>query len=226
VVVACTIASNAAGGPGGGYYLGTAGSGGGVFTYDTVAAPGGLLNNVVARNAGQSPDVSGPFNSLGHNLIGITNGSSGFTAMGDLVGSSVSPLDPQIAALADNGGPTMTMALLPGSPAIETGTMLGVPTTDQRSIARPQGNAADIGAYEFEFVPLFVSARLQAPSDLRLQFCGLPNHTYTFQSSTNLQDWIDVTNLCAGANGLGEFSCQDAGVSNKRFFRTKALVLP
>lgn len=55
-------------------------------------------------------------------------------------------LDPMLGPLANNGGPTQTMALLPGSPAIDTAA--NCPATDQRGVSRPQGSACDIGAYE------------------------------------------------------------------------------
>lgn len=228
-VVACTIVANAAGGGGGGFAVGAVGYGGGVYTWDAYGSAGrsgGFLSNLIALNTGNGPDLYGGFHSLGSNLIGLTNGCSGFTAAGDLVGSSAAPLDPEIASLADNGGPTMTMALLPGSPAIEAGPFLGVPATDQRGVARPQGNAADIGAYEFEFTPQIISARFQPPSAFWLKCCGLPNQICALLTSTNLLDWFEVTNLCSGANGLCEFTCPDAGDSNKRFFRTKAVVGP
>src|SRR6185369_5191626 len=54
-----------------------------------------------------------------------------------------------LGALASNGGPTQTHALLSGSPAINAGTATGALTTDQRGVARPQGAAVDIGAVEF-----------------------------------------------------------------------------
>jgi large repetitive protein len=58
--------------------------------------------------------------------------------------------DPVLGPLADNGGPTRTHALLPGSPAIET-AVSGCATiaTDQRYVTRPQGSHCDIGAFEF-----------------------------------------------------------------------------
>jgi predicted outer membrane repeat protein len=54
--------------------------------------------------------------------------------------------DPKLGTLADNGGPTRTIALLAGSPARNAGA--GCPATDQRGVARPQGSACDVGAYE------------------------------------------------------------------------------
>jgi hypothetical protein len=57
--------------------------------------------------------------------------------------------DPKLGPLADNGGPTLTMALLPGSPAIDAGNTSLAPATDQRGFPRPAGLAADIGAFEY-----------------------------------------------------------------------------
>jgi len=56
-----------------------------------------------------------------------------------------------LGALADNGGPTQTMALPDGSPAIDAGNQVGCPTTDQRGVPRPRSDC-DIGAYEYDGV--------------------------------------------------------------------------
>lgn len=56
--------------------------------------------------------------------------------------------DPLLDALALNGGPTATMRLLPGSPAINAGSNPASLTTDQRGAARVVGAAADMGAFE------------------------------------------------------------------------------
>jgi hypothetical protein len=90
---------------------------------------------------------------LGFNLIGNTNGGTGFGSTGDLLGVNL-----LLGPLADNGGPTFTMALLPGSPAIDAGTSVGAPSTDQRGVPRPQGSNVDIGAYEFISPPWPVMA--------------------------------------------------------------------
>jgi hypothetical protein len=74
----------------------------------------------------------------------------------DLRGTVESPLDPLLGPLADNGGPTLTHALLPGSPAIDGGDATSCLSTDQRFLDRPvdgdgDGMAVcDIGAFEFQ----------------------------------------------------------------------------
>ena len=57
---------------------------------------------------------------------------------------------PELGPLADNGGPTQTQALLPGSPAIDSADDSACPATDQRGVSRPQGASCDVGAYEAE----------------------------------------------------------------------------
>ena len=75
--------------------------------------------------------------------------------------------NPGLGALADNGGPTLTMALLPGSPAIEAGDITQIPidpstglplTTDQRGLARTVNGNVDIGAFELQVTSISVSA--------------------------------------------------------------------
>ncbi len=109
-----------------------------------------LANTIIAGNtAPAGPDVSGSVTSLGSNLIGNSSGGSGFAAT-DLV--NVSPL---LGPLQNNGGPTETMALLPGSPAIDSGSNYLIPagiTTDQRGEPR-EVNGVDIGAFRSSGVP-------------------------------------------------------------------------
>jgi hypothetical protein len=64
--------------------------------------------------------------------------------------------DPLLAPLGDYGGPTQTMPLLPGSPAIDAGTSAGAPATDQRGLSRV--GAVDIGAYEVQVISLSPAA--------------------------------------------------------------------
>ncbi len=117
-----------------------------------------LGNTIVAGNTatGSDPDVYGTVASKGHNLIGKTNGSSGWVSS-DLTGTIASPRNPKLGTLGNNGGPTQTIALLTGSPAIDAGsnsiTGLTIPTTDERGAQRGSaglnaGTKVDIGAYE------------------------------------------------------------------------------
>ena len=81
----------------------------------------------------------------GYNLD--TGTSCGFSA----ASHSLTSTNPQLGPLASNGGPTQTMALPAGSPAVDAipaSTAGCTGSTDQRGITRPQGSGCDIGAYE------------------------------------------------------------------------------
>ncbi len=97
-------------------------------------------NSIFSNAAGGN--CAGTLTSQGTNLESADQ--CGLHAAGDQVGK-----EPLLGALADNGGQTDTLALLPGSPAIDSGATC--PPVDQRGVARPQGAACDIGA--FELVP-------------------------------------------------------------------------
>lgn len=84
--------------------------------------------------------------SLGHNLTDF-NTCNFDQATDRVVGEAL--FQNTLGPLQDNGGPTQTHALLPGNPAIDGGSCSGV-TADQRGVARPQGQACDIGAYEHD----------------------------------------------------------------------------
>jgi hypothetical protein len=126
-----------------------------------------LKNTIVAGNSeGIYPDIYG-FNSvtdLGNNLIGTGAAFSvGFPLIiddrftngvnGNIVGTLANPIDPLLGPLANNGGPTQTHALLPGSPAIDAANPNSFSSTDQRGVPRPQGAGPDIGAYELFQTP-------------------------------------------------------------------------
>jgi CSLREA domain-containing protein len=124
-------------------------SGGGIFSEDQGKV--NLSNTIIAVNTSLiRPDCRGLFTSQGRNLIGYADGCEVQTNTGDLV-----DLDPLLGPLQDNGGPTKTHALLPGSPAIDripaeacTPQNWNSTVTDQRGVARPQNGSCDVGAYE------------------------------------------------------------------------------
>jgi CSLREA domain-containing protein len=99
-----------------------------------------ILNTIIANNAG-SNCLGLAIVSLGHNLEDAN--TCLLTGTGDLPNTN-----PLLLALHDYGGPTLTHALLAGSPAIDAGSNVDCPTTDQRGVVRPQGAACDIGAFE------------------------------------------------------------------------------
>jgi hypothetical protein len=102
-----------------------------------------VTGTIVASGTG-GRDCAGTLGEdQGYNLDG--DDSCGFTRATDITNT-----DPLLGPLANNGGPTQTMALLPGSPAIDKGGTAanGCLATDQRGVTRPQGPACDIGAFE------------------------------------------------------------------------------
>ncbi|MBI1312843.1 hypothetical protein GC176_16260 [bacterium] len=130
----------------------TDGVGGGLV--NVTGATTSLRNTIVASNSAtkSNVDLSGVFTTLGTNFIGQAAQVSGLVngVMGDQVGSASSPFDPVLGPLADNGGPTKTHALQPGSPAINAGDNSGGDPVDQRGGRRPTDNTADIGAFEIQ----------------------------------------------------------------------------
>jgi uncharacterized repeat protein (TIGR01451 family) len=103
--------------------------------------------------------------------------------------------DPMLGPLQNNGGPTPTMALLPGSPAIDKGdsTIAGLPATDQRGYARTVGNAVDIGAYEYGAVAVDLSvsgasSSSVAPGGQATFTLTVTNNSSTAQNNVILAD--------------------------------------
>jgi hypothetical protein len=153
-LINCTVCNNRIGEPGQEELLyGNGGSGGGIEAKGV-----NIKNTIIANNLANSkdngPDCWGEINSLGYNLIEDINGC---TITGNLTGN-ITGQDPMLGSLADNGGPTQTHALLPGSPGIDGGNSPGI-YEDQRGYTRPVNipgvpnvsDGSDIGAYEYEF---------------------------------------------------------------------------
>jgi len=125
--------------------------GGGI--YQALAAS--TLNNTIVANSVSGGDIfNGFFGTVDGSYNSIEDGSGGPGLVNTISG------DPLLGPLADNGGPTLTHALLPGSPAIDAGdpsAVAGVgdvPLYDQRGnpFTRVHGGRIDIGAFEFQSV--------------------------------------------------------------------------
>jgi hypothetical protein len=127
------------------------GDGAGVVVYRPTTGDATILrmyNSIVAHNSGRDEcfvlggvDRNGANNLITpHPLDDTRTECLGVTQTGDPM---LGPLQPNWP------GRTPTMALLPGSPAIDTGSLVHAPPDDQRGVARPQNGGADIGAYEY-----------------------------------------------------------------------------
>jgi CSLREA domain-containing protein len=166
VVTNSTISGNSANVNGNGY------RGGGIFNFSANSAVF-VKSSLIALNTGANPDVSGNFTSQGFNLIGKNDGAATSFPAGnpnannDIVGTLAALMDPKLDpnGLKNNGGPTQTIALLFGSPAIDKGsgiTPAGTTLpTDQRgagfqrtfndpSVPDAAGDGTDIGAFEVQ----------------------------------------------------------------------------
>jgi hypothetical protein len=146
-----TVSGNSASDAGGGIY-----NGGGTVI---------VKNTILANNSSGGNCAGRPFTSQGHNLSDDGSCAGFFIFVGDL-NNTPAGLDP--SGLQNNGGPTKTIALLPGSPAVDAIPVspvnyctdrTGMPvTTDQRGVTRPQGPACDIGAFELEQADAAITA--------------------------------------------------------------------
>ncbi len=153
--------------------------GGGLFA----VLPATLVNTIVSnQTAGGNCAGGGLISDGGYNLE--DGRSCGFSTANNSLPETDPLLDP--AGLKNNGGPTQTIALQPGSPAINAvprgvngcGTTL---TTDQRGVARPQGPRCDIGAFESVVLdttspvldlPSVVAADAKSPMGAPVEYAG------------------------------------------------------
>ncbi|MGF1473562.1 MAG: choice-of-anchor Q domain-containing protein [Rubrobacteraceae bacterium] len=133
--------------------LGT--SGGGIYiggpNLDVTLRGSIVANNSVKQsgNYGQYPDLRGSYYLEGENLVQNTDGWQDSTGM---ISNVITGKYPGLTYLANNGGPTKTMAVPSDSPAHDAAlpTDCPPPNTDQRGVSRPQGSRCDLGAYELE----------------------------------------------------------------------------
>ncbi len=170
-------------------------NGGGIFIANT-----GTLNyaNTIIANSTSGGDCGSQFGAtIGTNTNNLVEGANCSAALSG---------DPNLGPLADNGGPTQTMALIYPSSALNAGddaTCAAAPVNnlDQRGMARPQGTKCDIGAYEVvstQSGPAFV---VNSPADTSDGICDLRGQGFGNQDCT-LREAIDTANFQAGANTI------------------------
>jgi uncharacterized repeat protein (TIGR01451 family) len=202
-----TVTDNTASGEGGGLYVGLG---------NTLHVANSILaGNESSSSPALSPDCSGTLISQGYNLIQDTTGCFiGADTTGNVTGKDAL-LDP----LADNGGPTLTHALLPGSPAIDAGNpagctdhLGGLLLTDQRGM--PRAGRCDMGAYELERMALHFSRKAPSlpaamPGDPLTYTIAIDNAGPREMSSVHVTDTLPAlltyvdTSLTASAGDYG-----------------------
>ena len=110
-----------------------------------------VANSIFRCGSGRRNLFNGEGSTLishGHNLCNDDASGDGGTVPGGLLNGpgDIRNTEPMLGPLSDNGGPTQTLALLPGSPAINAGDDATARARDQRGYAR--NGTSDIGAYE------------------------------------------------------------------------------
>jgi hypothetical protein len=155
-----------------------------------------LVNSIVSSDGSRPNSYAlpgGTFVSQGHNLSN-DDGGGFLTGPGDLINT-----DPLLGPLQDNGGPTQTMALLPGSPAVDAGDNTAAPAFDQRGLQRIVGGAVDIGAFEAQIgaaTHLVVSTPAQVTSsssfDVTVTAVDAYGHTATGYVGTMMFTSSDI----------------------------------
>jgi hypothetical protein len=206
----CTISGNSSGEAGGGLFNSN------VFDTITLAT---LTNCTVSGNAaGRGGGLDNYFGRLVLTNTIVAGQKSGGDVFGDYTGTNnLIGGDPLLAPLGDYGGPTPTMAVLPGSPAIGGGTSgVAIPTTDQRGFAR--GPSVDIGAYQsqgFTLSPVATSTPQSAA--VGMKFANPLELTVTAHNVDQFVNPVDggVIGFSAPATGASaSLSAKSAVIAN------------
>jgi len=209
-ISASTFSGNSGGGIGNGALAGGVAT---VQISDTILKAGASGANI--GNNG------GTITSQGYNLSS-DNGGGFLTATGDQINT-----DPMLGSLADNGGPTPTIALKAGSPAIDKGKSFGI-TTDQRGQLRYDnpnivnatgGDGADIGAYEAAELRI-VNAQ-KTGNHLRLDFLSWLGTNYEVQSRADMVtgNWASLPGSTPGNGGIASTTVSNAFNQSQQFYR-------
>ena len=180
-----TIASNSCSSPAGLYFTN------GIAAGTQIANTNGTLrsHNSLIAYGGANGNAYGTITDDGYNIC-----SDGTAQL--FSGSSYNFTDPLLGPLANYGGPTLSMALLPDSPAIDSGDSVDFPSTDQRGFVRPFGEGPDMGAYEYQSDQVQSLSITSLSNSVVVTFTGYPASppvTYILQASADLSTWTDIS---------------------------------
>lgn len=203
VITNCTVAFNFGLGGTNGYNGGSNGT-----AMAALSILGGAMANTLLASNTPANGIANMIDS-GHNLS--SDLSCQFTNTG-----SMNNREPRLGPLSANGGATLTMALLPGSPAIDGADTSSAPATDQRGFPRPVGAAADIGAFEFGS-PALLQILNSPVGDFAVVGIGVPGRACDLQTSTNLANWTPVSS--GEVSAAGTVSFHEARPESLLFYR-------
>lgn len=192
-----TLSGNAASGTDG-----TSGLGGGAIFNFSDAAVIVLRNTLLANNTAWNGSCVGATSDGGGNLSWPDSSCPGI--------NQDPLLDP--AGLQDNGGPTETIALQPGSPAVDAAVTANCPATDQRGVARPQGAGCDTGAFELDVLAIEIDIRPGSDKN-RVNVSGRGAVPVAILGSPTFDPAeVDADSVCFGdAEAPGERDCTAEG---------------
>lgn len=194
-----------------------------------------MFNNIIAGNGSGpesidtdigftgSPSPAFSFTLTKPNLLGNNHSVADIFPEGRLVGTPLTPLLAELEPLADNGGRTKTMALIPGSPAINAGDQTST-VSDQRGLDfnRTLFVAPDLGAYElgvgqfsasgFTLQAFVDSAKTKNPDDFedpdgsKIGFEISDDSEFNFTPSTSTIAGAGSSGFSDGSRESAEFS--------------------
>lgn len=225
-IVNCTILEN------------DANLGGGILQYPNEKGFLYLYNSIVAKNTATQydPDIHAGIGLLtgNNNLVGIWDNQSKLSASdGNKVGTTENSLDPGLGTKGTTDRGQQYYALLPGSPAINAGKNLFVPseiTTDQIGRDRIQGGAVDIGAYEYAGThstqlspPTLDTLTAVSSTMISVQWSAvLQSNGYTLQYAID-EAFTDGLQSVPIAPGITTANLSGLGAGTKYYVRVKAL---
>src|SRR5665213_4664 len=215
----CTLSENSA------YY-----GGGGIDNYEGTLA---LTNTIIGGNS----DLRGAdiFNT---NAVLTYGGSNLVQSVANSGGTITGPAPltnaPDLAPLGNYGGPTQTMPPLPGSPAIDAGSVAANTFfTDQRGYSRTQNGLIDLGAVELQppaaNPPVLGNISVPASGSangLQFTFTSAPVADFTVLAATNvslaLTNWTVLGEVQQVAPGQYQFTDPQAATNRVRFYRVRS----
>ena len=170
-----------------------------------------VRNSIIANSGDFGGDTWGAFTDAGYNIC--SDATAKLSATG-----SLNSTDPLLGPLTDNGGPTLTMVLSNGSPALDA-IPSGFPPVDQRGVMRPQGVAADIGAVEGGKIQSVSSQIILEPSrtELSIMIQATAGASYRLLASPDLVNWTGAASLSTNSSGPVQFTQPVLPVSQQFF---------